>query len=1121
MFMKKYYLILVLLFMAGFAWAADDDLYCCGQKQTSQYNWKYTPTNNINGAIQMGSISYDAASKTVTFDGAYATVTGDNRIFYNKNVEGLKIVFKGYCRLRSDKCVFRLDKDTEMHGSTDLVEFQGTGDNAQCIYCPNETHLNISDFAKLKMTSKYWRAIETNGTIVYIYDSRIYAQGADCAIQNNKGSIWAGTMACFGCFIRDPWATDHGSVGEAYIYKDDGSTYHLGAHTSKAKSVMIILDEDYIGVGLKGVALTKGWSLNEESSNPSYGIEDYYTYDESTNTLTLKKDVRATGKYDERIGDSYIKDNIGIFVDEPITIDGGGHSVYGEIGMRCSSDVSLSNIILAGNKNIGIDKKSGTLTLKDDVIVGGIENAINGYGTVKFNPSVGKTVMLVPCNDKFRETSTFGDKPVRGCSIRLEDCSVTTPEDGVIGTSGFEVDGNTVFSKVVVTGYEPYDLWVGETQVTSFNASDILNDGGHFKYNASTKTLTVSNATLVNQSAKSNHGGIYNIGIDDLTVKFYGKSTFDTFRNSICSKKDITLAGNGSLTATVPSVWFGILLNDCTCTINGPQFDFTSAAEAIFDSELSSTLNVMGSTTRLALHPGVGYHALRMSELNIGEGLYISEPAGGYFDSDLHSITVNGTNPYKGDVLISSTRSEAYDLWVGETQVTSLNASDILNDGGHFSYDASTKTLTVNNATFENQSTYQRYGGIYNYGIDGLTVNFVGESTFNTYSNSIYSEEDITLAGNGSLTATVGPDIWCCILLYDCTCTINGPQFDFTSAAEAIYDNSNNSTLNVMGSTTRLALHPGEGCRALHMSALNLGEGIFISEPLGGYFSPELHSITVDGTNAYKSDVIIEKEQSLGFSINGQKMGMHNMNNVPGVKSGLAHVEVSEPDAPTLVLDNATLDWNDADEALSLNLSRNLTIKVVGNCTINAKDHTGLSLSGRATIEGGGTLRINAKQSAIETFDYARFTIRTGTSVIAHSSDSYGYNDRGMEDGANCTIESGALLAAFGAEPYPTFRLGYGLVRLGEGIDVRYPIGARLSNKRIYNADGTEVTNDWVVIGPNIEAIQDLVDGVDEIANGRQTTDNGFIYNVAGQQMSNGKLPRGIFIKDGKKVMVK
>ena len=660
--MKKillFNLLLAMLFGATNAWAADDDLYCCGQKQSSQYNWNYTTTNNINGAITSGSISYNAASKTVTFDNTYATVTGDNRIFYNKNVEGLKIVFKGYCRLRSDKCVFRLDKDTEILGSTDLVQLQGMGDNAQCIYCPNETVLTITDAMKMSMISKYWRAIETNGTNVNITNSRIYAQGADCAIQNDKGSDFKGYLGMSGCFIRDIWTESYGSVGaDPYIFNGyhNGEYYYnfLRVHTAPAKSVMIILDEDYIGVRLKGIALTKGWSLNEEPSNPAYGIEDCYTYDESTNTLTLKKDIQAPGEYDEELEDrDWAKDYIGISVNSPFTIDGGGHSVYGEIGMRCSSDVSLSNIILAGNKNIGIDKKSGTLTLKDNVIIGGIENAINGYGTVKFNPSALETVTLVPCNDKFRETSTFTDKPVRGCSIRLEDCSVTTPRYGEIGTSGFEVDGNTVFSKVVVTGTVKYDLWVGETQVTSVNSPDILGDGGHFKYNALTKTLTVNNATLSNRDQKGR--GIVN-KINGLTVNFVGENTFTTYDPAILSEKSITLTGTGSLTATsnVSPLYFAGNYDDITCTIDGLQVDLTGRKYVLRGYQCNATLNVTGSSTRLALHPVDGYQAIyNLNALNIGSGLSISQPYGGYFDPNRGCIIVDGMS-YIGDVVIDN-----------------------------------------------------------------------------------------------------------------------------------------------------------------------------------------------------------------------------------------------------------------------------------------------------------------------------------------------------------------------------------------------------------------------------------------------------------------------------------
>ena len=50
----------------------------------------------------------------------------------------------------------------------------------------------------------------------------------------------------------------------------------------------------------------------------------------------------------------------------------------------------------------------------------------------------------------------------------------------------------------------------------------------------------------------------------------------------------------------------------------------------------------------------------------------------------------------------------SYDLWVGGTQVTSENASDILGNG-KASYNASTNTLTLNGAEITNSYTYRRF----------------------------------------------------------------------------------------------------------------------------------------------------------------------------------------------------------------------------------------------------------------------------------------------------------------------------------------------------------------------------------------------------------------------------
>ena len=263
--------------------------------------------------------------------------------------------------------------------------------------------------------------------------------------------------------------------------------------------------------------------------------------------------------------------------------------------------------------------------------------------------------------------------------------------------------------------------------------------------------------------------------------------------------------------------------------------------------------------------------------------------------------------------------------------------------------------------------------------------------------------------------------------------------------------------------------------------------------PVGGYLSGNYvydadgdkmtNDWAVIGWDTQKTDELMAylvdfDEKYFGFSINGTDMTAKNMNNVPGVESGSAYIIKNVSTDPVLVLDNATLNWNDANAALNLYMNYHLTINVQGDCVINAPDHIGLSISGWATVTGGGTLTINSKFSAIETFDYAHFTVSGGTKVLAHSSAWNGYNDRGDDDGALCTIESGCVFAAFGAGDFNPFSFGERSVTLGEGIGIRYPVSCQLWGKYVYyvsDDDYYEITNDWVVFGPDNQETQELI----------------------------------------------
>ena len=95
-----------------------------------------------------------------------------------------------------------------------------------------------------------------------------------------------------------------------------------------------------------------------------------------------------------------------------------------------------------------------------------------------------------------------------------------------------------------------------------------------------------------------------------------------------------------------------------------------------------------------------------------------------------------------------------YDLSVAGTQVTSLNASNVLGDRA-VSYDASKKTLTVSgDITAPNEST-----SCIKSGIDGLTINVASPAKLSATNNAIeLNGKETTITGSSKLTVTVSSD---------------------------------------------------------------------------------------------------------------------------------------------------------------------------------------------------------------------------------------------------------------------------------------------------------------------------------------------------------------------------
>lgn len=399
-----------------------------------------------------------------------------------------------------------------------------------------------------------------------------------------------------------------------------------------------------------------------------------------------------------------------------------------------------------------------------------------------------------------------------------------------------------------------YDLIVGDKQIRQ-NCSRITGPfltSGSMVYDTSSKTLTVTDATLAAKKCISNN-------IDGLTIKLVGDNTITSYSDEgyvIGSSRSFSITGDGTLNGISRGEADGLLLNNSiTCTIDGPQVEFrTGEGCCLLDWQSLATLNVKGSTTQVTFSPAEDKAIWSLASLVMGSNIGILEPAGGWFSSSLKSITTDGTSAYQGKVVIGQIVD--YGLYISETPVTSANADDILGDGT-FSYDPSTKVLTVTNATVTNTSG--ALGSIIsNREIRGLGIELVGDNTFTSRMASIDTKQSLSITGDGTLKCTSTEDAGLYLWGDGITCYIMDPQVVF-AGTYGLIDWTGKSKLFVIGSSTHVTFEPTYEA-IYNLKSLILDNGFNIIEPEGGYFHSLLKSVTVDGETAYMGRVVIGKQ---------------------------------------------------------------------------------------------------------------------------------------------------------------------------------------------------------------------------------------------------------------------
>ena len=219
-------------------------------------------------------------------------------------------------------------------------------------------------------------------------------------------------------------------------------------------------------------------------------------------------------------------------------------------------------------------------------------------------------------------------------------------------------NGNTYTIQASQTNY---NITVAGTPVTSQNAGGITGDGitGTVTYNATQHALTLEGATIAGSIVVTNE--------NNLTINVKGENIINAGANSALKSE--------------------------TQGIPGPTITFVKAGEGECSLELNST----GVTVISTKFGGLYYTNLALVTDVEGVNYDYQFSGLGYYDSQSQS-----TLPVTHATITSHT---AYDLWIGETQVTSANAADVLGDGkvsftkGEGLDAAPTDTLTLNSAT--------------------------------------------------------------------------------------------------------------------------------------------------------------------------------------------------------------------------------------------------------------------------------------------------------------------------------------------------------------------------------------------------------------------------------------
>lgn len=430
-----------------------------------------------------------------------------------------------------------------------------------------------------------------------------------------------------------------------------------------------------------------------------------------------------------------------------------------------------------------------------------------------------------------------------------------------------------MMSSAFAMAQETYGIKIAGEDITGYNRYDlteISGVSGKVYFDPNTRTLTLDNATIEADGSNA----ILNQDCDYLVIELIGTNTINVTNSAgIYLQQETSILGTSGSKLTITNDKGAVLfenspleINNCWLEVEGKWGISASNNEAAEVLTIrNSHVEATGSKGSICDIAGLKF-----------EGCYIDIPSNAAYNAETKSVAVNGETVTSKVVI----EPDSYGIYIADKPVTTLNYKDltsIYGVSGSASYDPDTKTLTLDNATIERNSTDGT--GIVNKTVSDFTVKLIGKNTVTADLASMVLNQTSTITGDGSLYLT--SKRFCGLDMEGASVTIDNTSL-FVKGGYGIagFIGAESEVLTVRNSYVEAE---GSGSGSITLISNLILDNCAITQPVGAEFDADQKAVVLNG-EVFKSKVVIEPDNnSIGTitaDVPARKQGIYNLNGV-------------------------------------------------------------------------------------------------------------------------------------------------------------------------------------------------------------------------------------------------